>query len=144
MTVRGPRFKLARTMGDVDAGATDSMIEAVESRLRHRFPDDYRTFLKSENGFERWFGDVYLSLYTIEEVVGFNETHDHLAYQPELIHIGSDGGGEAIAFDFRQDPPTVILVNLVSTDWSEAIVQAESFTEFMHQRRRGEELRWRG
>jgi len=38
----------------------------------------------------------------------------------------------------------VILVNLVSTDWSEAILQAESFTEFMDRRRRGEELRWRG
>ena len=62
----------------------------------------------------------------------------------ELIHIGSDGGGEAIAFDFRQDPPNVMLVNLVTIDWSEAILQAESFTEFMDQRRRGEELRWRG
>jgi len=50
--------------------------------------------------------------------------------------IGSDGGGEAIAFDFRQDPPTVILVNLASTDWSEAILQAASFTDFMDQRRR--------
>ncbi len=131
-------------MGDVDAGATESTIEAAENRLRQRFPEDYRTFLKSENGLEKWFGDVYLSLYTIEQVVELNEIHEHLVYQPELIHIGSDGGGEAIAFDFRQDPPTVILVNLASTDWSEAILQAESFTEFMDQRRREEKLRWRG
>jgi cell wall assembly regulator SMI1 len=130
-------------MGDADAGATESTIEAAEIRLRQRFPDDYRTFLKSENGLAKWYGEVYLSLYPIEQVVELNEIHEHLAYQPELIHIGSDGGGEAIAFDFRQDPPTVILVNLVSTDWSEAIVQAESFTEFMDQRRQGEELRWR-
>jgi cell wall assembly regulator SMI1 len=129
-------------MGD-DAGATDSTIEMAENRLRQRFPDDYRTFLKSERGLKKWFGDVYLSLYTIDQVVELNEIHDHLAYQPELIHIGSDGGGEAIAFDFRQDPPTVIMVSLVSTDRSEGIVQAESFTEFMDQRRRGEELRWR-
>lgn len=131
-------------MGDADAGAAESTIEAAENRLRQRFPDDYRTFLKSENGLAKWYGDVYLSLYAIEQVVELNEIHEHLAYQPELIHIGSDGGGEAIAFDFRQNPPTVILVNLVSTDWSEAILQAESFTEFMDQRRRGEELRWRG
>jgi cell wall assembly regulator SMI1 len=131
-------------MTDVDAGATESAIEAAENRLRQRFPDDYRTFLRSENGLTRWFGDVYLSLYTIEQVVELNEIHGHLAHQPELIHIGSDGGGEAIAFDFRQNPPTLILVNFVSTDWSEAILQAESFTEFMDRRRRGEELRWRG
>jgi len=131
-------------MGDVDAGATESTIEAAENRLSQRFPDDYRTFLKSKNGLEKWYGDVYLSLYTIDQVVELNEIHGHLAHQPELIHIGSDGGGEAIAFDFRLDPPTVILVNLVSTDWSEAILQAESFTEFMNRRKRGEELRWRG
>jgi cell wall assembly regulator SMI1 len=131
-------------VGDPGAGATESTIEAAENRLRQRFPDDYRSFLESENGIAKWYGDVYLSLYTIEQVVELNEIREHLAYQPELIHIGSDGGGEAIAFDFRQDPPTVILVNLVSTDWSEAILQAESFTEFMDQRRRGEELRWRG
>jgi cell wall assembly regulator SMI1 len=131
-------------MGDADAGATESTIEAAENRLGQLFPDDYRTFLKSENGLATWYGDVYVSLYTIEQVVGLNETHEHLAYQPELIHIGSDGGGEAFAFDFRQYPPTVILVNLVSTDWGETILQAESFTEFMDQRRRGEELRWRG
>jgi cell wall assembly regulator SMI1 len=131
-------------MGDAEAGATESTIEAAENRLRQRFPDDYRNFLEAENGLAGWYGDVYLSLYTIEQVVELNEIHEHLAHQPELIHIGSDGGGEAIAFDFRQDPPTVILVNLVSTEWSEAILQAESFTEFMNQRRRGEELRWRG
>ena len=131
-------------MGDVDAGATESTIEAAENRLSQRLPDDYRTFLKSKNGLEKWYGDVYLSLYTIDQVVELNEIHGHLAHQPELIHIGSDGGGEAIAFDFRLDPPTVILVNLVSTDWSEAILQAESFTEFMNRRKRGEELRWRG
>jgi hypothetical protein len=39
-------------MGDVDAGATKSTIEAAENRLRQRFPDDYRTFLRSENGLE--------------------------------------------------------------------------------------------
>jgi len=131
-------------MGDVGAGASESTIEAAENRLRQRFPDDYRTFLKSESRLDQWFGDVYLSLYTVEQVVELNEIHGHLSYQPELIHIGSDGGGEAIAFDFRRSPPTVILVNLVSTDWSEAILQADSFTEFMDQRRRGEELRWRG
>src|SRR5882762_9846329 len=71
--------------------------------------------------------------YTIDQVVELNEVHEHLAFQPELIHIGSDGGGEAIAFDFRQVPPTVIRVNLASTDWSEAILQAASFAEFMDQ-----------
>jgi hypothetical protein len=31
-------------MSDVDAGATESTIEAAENRLRQRFPDDYGTF----------------------------------------------------------------------------------------------------
>src|SRR5438309_8512298 len=91
-------------MGDVEGGATEAMIDAAENRLGQRFPDDYRTFLKSENGLKKWFGDVYLSLDTIEQVVELNEIHGHLAHQPQLIHIGSDGAGEAIAFDFTHQP----------------------------------------
>jgi len=118
------------------------MIDEAEKRLGQRFPDDYRDFLTARNGLATWFGDVYIALYSIDQVVELNEIHGHLSHQPELIHIGSDGGGEAIAFDFRKHPPVVILVNLVSIHWSEAIFQAESFDQFMDQRRRGENLRW--
>jgi hypothetical protein len=30
---------------------------------------------------------------------------------PGLVVIGSDGGGELLAFDFRQSPPPVVMVN---------------------------------
>ena len=54
------------------------------------------------------------------------------------MFIGSDGGGEGVGFDFRQDPPTVVLVNWVSAGWSEAIHQAYSFADFMVQRSAGD------
>jgi cell wall assembly regulator SMI1 len=101
-------------------GATESTIEAVDDRLRQRFPDDYRTFLRSENGLDKWFGDVYLSLYTIEHVVGLNEIHERLAYQPEPIHIGSDGGGEAGRLRLQTGPTN----RDPGQPWSEAILQA--------------------
>jgi hypothetical protein len=130
-------------MGDSEPeGATEAMIDDVEKRPGQRFPNEYREFIRSQNGLATWFGDVYIALYSIDRVVEHNEIRDHLSYQPELILIGSDGGGEAIAFDFRKHPPAVILVNMVSIHWSEAIFQAESFDRFMEQRRRGEELRW--
>src|SRR5487761_1325356 len=37
-------------MGEV--GAAESTIEAAENRLRQRFPDDHRTFLRSKNGLD--------------------------------------------------------------------------------------------
>ena len=124
-------------------GATEAMIDEAERRLGQRFPADYREFLGAQNGLRAWFGDVYIALHSIDQVVELNEIHDHLSHQPELIHIGSDGGGEAVAFDFRQHPPAMVLVPLVSIDWSDAIFQAESFAQFMEQRRRGEQFRWR-
>lgn len=56
--------------------------------------------------------------------------------------IGGDGAGEAVGFDFRQEEPPVVLVNLVSAGWHEAIYQAPTFTAFMEQRERGEEFKW--
>ena|SRR5215467_5371584 len=129
-------------MGDPEPeGVSAAMIDDAERRLGQRFPDDYREFLRSQNGLETWFGDILVRLYSIEQVVELNEIHDHLSDQPELIHIGSNGS-VAIAFDFRKHPPAVILVDLVSIHWSDAFYQAESFDQFMEQRRRGEEYRW--
>jgi len=56
---------------------------------------------------------------------------------PGLVIIGSDGGGEAVGFDFRRTPPPIVLVNFISSGWHEATIQASTFNEFMTQREIG-------
>jgi len=123
-----------------ESPATHAEIDQAERRLGVRFPADYRSYLLGQNGLKGWFGDVYLELYPVSRVVDATEAHDHQTWQPGLVLIGGDGAGEAVGYDFRKPEPPIVLVNLVSAGWNDASFQAASFTEFMGQRRRGEEF----
>ena len=62
---------------------------------------------------------------------------------PGMILIGTDGGGEGIGLDVRGETSPVVLVNLNSLRWDEAIHQAETFDEFLDARLRGHPFRWK-
>ena len=47
-----------------------------------------------------------------------------------------------MAYDFRQVPPPLFLVNFVTVDWEEAIWQAASFQDFMAEREAGRPYRF--
>ena len=107
-----------------------------------KFPADYRHFLLTQGALKGWFGDVYVEVYPVDYAIGATEAHDHQDRFPRLVLIGGDGASEAVGFDFRKQPPPVVLVNLVSAGRHEALLQAPTFTEFMAQRERGEDFRW--
>lgn len=81
-------------------------------------------------------------LYDIKELVPLNRAYDRSTSHPGLVFVGSDGGGEGVGFDFRSDPPPVVLVNWVSAGWSDGIHQADTFSEFMTQRTSGQDYRF--
>lgn len=123
------------------AGSSDQLVR-VEAELNVRFPDDYRAFITASDGVERNFGGSRLVLYGLDEIADLNNAYELSESYPGLILIGTDGGGEAVGFDFRQATPLVVLVNFVSAGWDEAIPQAATFTDFMAQREAGEEYRF--
>ena len=137
-----PRDDRHRSVAAPPAPSTD--VTEAERRLGVRFPDDYRSFLLSRNGVKGWFGEVYLELHPVCDVVEMTEVHGHQLSHPGLVFIGGDGAGEAVGYDFRKVRPPVVLINLVSAGWHDASLQAPSFTEFMGQRGRGEEFSWAG
>lgn len=79
----------------------------------------------------------WLRLYRIEELVPLNQGYDLSESQPGLVLIGTDGGGEGGGLDFNHEPPSVVLVNWLSSGWHEAIRQSETLAEFMAQRNAG-------
>lgn len=119
-------------------GALEEAIRDAEGRLGIRFPDDYRAFVAGQNGGEERFGEVFLMLSAVETLAEINEAYDHLDRLPGFVIFGSDGGGELFGFDFRKDPPKVVMVNTVSEGWQEANPQAPSFSDFIERCRRGE------
>lgn len=120
-------------------GATEVELDAVEDALDVRLTTEHRALLAEQNGFERWHGDVYLAIYGTESLVGVNRELERL---PGFVAFGSDGARELIGFDLRASPPPVVMIDVTSAGWEEALYQAESLAEFMNQRARGEDFRW--
>lgn len=77
--------------------ADESAIAHAERDLGCTLPPDYRALLLESNGLEGFLSpeSAYLVLHTIE----FVASHQHEPnLVPDLIVIGSDGGGEAFGF----------------------------------------------
>ena len=122
------------SVGEVDPV---EQLRLTEADLGVTFPSDYRDFISESGRVDQDFGGSWLMLYGTDEIVPLNRAFDRSESHPGLVFIGSDGGGEGVGFDFREEPPSVVLVNWVSSGWTDAIHQADSFAEFMAQRASG-------
>jgi hypothetical protein len=118
-------------------------IETAEQQLGAiRFPEDYRRWLLEHNGVEGWYGEVFLVLYSVADVVSVTRAAEAEERLPGVVVIGSDGSREVVALDFRSSTPPVVLLDITAEGWDDVLPQAASFSEFMDQRRRGEPFRW--
>jgi hypothetical protein len=105
---------------------------ACENQLRCQLPGDYVAFLKGHNGGEGFIGnDSYVILWAVEELESFNREYEVGSCCPELLLIGSNGGGEAYAFDKRSTPWCVVQVPFIGMDYSLCEIIGSSFSEFI-------------
>lgn len=95
------------------------------------FPNDYVAFLRTSNGGEGMIGDTYLIFWQAAELHEMNASYQVTDYAPGLLLIGSDGGGEAIAFDTRTEPWPVVKVPFVGMDLASVEIAAPSFTLYL-------------
>jgi hypothetical protein len=115
-----------------NAPPTPEVILAGEKQLKCLFPNDYGNFIKGQNGGEGFLGnDSYLILWAVEELEPFNRGYEVESYCPELLLFGSNGSGEAYAFDKRSTPWPVVQVPFVGMDYSLCAVIGNSFSEFI-------------
>ena len=112
-------------------GASIDAINDAEAHLHWLLPDDYRGFLRLHNGGEGFWGDNYLILWSVEELGEFNFEYQVDEYAQGLILFGSDGGGEAFAFDNRVTPPPVVKVPFIGMDLTHVKPVANSFEQFL-------------
>ena len=112
--------------------ATLEHVSTCQKQLSCPLPSDYVAFLKSQNGGEGVIGnESYLILWAVEELEPFNREYEVGSDCPELLLIGSDGGGEAYAFDKRSTPWCVVQVPFIGMDYSLCEVIGSLFTEFI-------------
>src|SRR5438270_13821026 len=78
-------------------------VEHVEAEFGVSLPGRYKSFLAKSNGGEGFVGDAYVMLWRAEELLELNKAYQVADYGPGLLSFGSNGGGEAFAFDMRSD-----------------------------------------
>ncbi|GAA5701543.1 hypothetical protein SM007_37000 [Streptomyces avermitilis] len=69
----------------------------------------------------------------IAELIEVNEAGDFQEHFPGSVVIGGDGSREMLTYDFRQEPPPLVLPGISAQDWSSAIHQATSFSALLEQ-----------
>lgn len=120
-------------------GASEAQLKAVEAALGVRLTTEHRALLVEANGREQWYGDVFLMIYGTDSLVAVNR---EIERHPGFLAFASDGSRELIGFDMRTTASPIVMIDVTSGGWDEALFQADSLVEFMNQRARGEELRW--
>jgi hypothetical protein len=98
-----------------------------------QLPGVYMAFLRRANGGEGFIGERYVRLWRAEELIEMNGGHNVVKFFPNLFFIGTDGGGEAYAFNISENNPnnpTVFEVPFIGLP-SDARMIAISFDSFV-------------
>lgn len=113
--------------------ADSSSVERFEAASGIRLSSGYRQFMQQMNGGEGFVGGAYLMLWRIEELSEMNEAYQAAEYAPGLLLFGSDGGGEAFAFDLRSEDMPVVSVPFVGMELALATSIAPDFEAFLEE-----------
>ena len=92
--------------------ATEALASLKTGRAQS-LPQSYFAFLTRANGGEGFIGDRYVQLWKAEELAEINRAYKTAEFFPNLFFIGSDGGGEAYAFDLSRTDATVFEVPFI-------------------------------
>jgi len=112
----------------------EARLDAVAGELACALPSDYRGYMLDHDGYLGWTGSGdFLDLFPIHDLVSRNRfgVPEWEALHPGLVIIGCDGSREMVGFDFRSAMARVVLVDITSSGWGDAVWQADSFTNFL-------------
>jgi hypothetical protein len=108
---------------------TPASTEALAS-LPKSLPESYFAFLARANGGEGFIGDRYVQLWRAEELAEMNRAYKTEEFFPNFFFIGSNGGGEAYAFDLSRIDAGVFEVPFIGLP-TEAKPISNSFDSFV-------------
>ncbi|UYQ60100.1 SMI1/KNR4 family protein [Streptomyces peucetius] len=115
--------------------SNEDQIAQVEHHFGVRFPQDYRDFLGTTGSLSQFVppADDFLVIDALDELIGINDAGEFQKRFPGAVVIGGDGSRELLAYDFRQDTPPLVTLDVSAEDWSSAIHQAASLSALLDQ-----------
>lgn len=113
--------------------ASPSLIAQSQAKFSFPLPLDYVEFLHRMNGGEGFLGEhAYVALWRVEKLSERNAGYEVTEFAPGLFLFGSNGGGEAFAFDIRTGQFRIVAVPFLGMDeLADAIAIATNFRAFL-------------
>jgi hypothetical protein len=113
--------------------ASPALIAQAQAKLSFLLPADYVGFLQQMNGGEGSLGEnAYVALWRVEELGDMNAGYEVAEFAPGLFLFGSNGAGEAFAFDTRCAQFRIVAVPFIGMDdLRDAIPIATNFRTFL-------------
>jgi len=116
---------------DLNAGASNALVQDIQSQLGLFLPDDYIEFMMESNGAEGRVGpNAYLQLWSLGELPSLNKGYAVDEFAPGIVLFGSSGGGEAFAFDIRAKEISIIAIPFIF-EFEYAKVCGRNFVSFL-------------
>jgi len=131
MSAKNEGILFAEFKGNPPADA--GLIRQVESEAALRLPEDYATWLQKMDGGQGFIGNAYLILWRVGELIKMNKAYAAAEFAPGLFLFGSDGGGEAFAFDTRSDANPIVSVPFIGMELKAVLFLAANFTAFLEE-----------
>jgi hypothetical protein len=116
--------------GNTPASAAE--IQRLEEEGDFELPRDYAAFMQRSNGGEGFIGpNAYVIFWRLRDLVEMNRAYRVEEFAPGLLIFGSDGGGEAYAFDTRTSGMPIVSIPFVDMEPSLARMIAPTFDGFL-------------
>ena len=123
---------LAAIAGPDSSGASDADLDAAAAALGIQLPEDYRAVMRRANGGDHEFGESWLLLWRVEDVAANNAGYEAKEFAPGFSYFGSNGAGEAYAWDWRLDRKSqYVVIPFIDPGPETAIPCGNTFEEFL-------------
>jgi hypothetical protein len=76
-----------------------------------QLPDDYRFYLENYESFEGFIASNYMHLWPGDNLLEINNDYEFPEYRPDILGIGTDGGGNFIGIKFNSDSTHRIILS---------------------------------
>ena len=113
----------------IPSGAAPHDIADLERAIGRQLPDDYKGYLASCDGGTHEVGSEYIELWPTREIPTLNSGYAIQRWLPELVGIGSDGGGKCYALNYGADSqePSLVRVPFRVLSANAVVTLGESF-----------------
>ncbi len=126
-----PKLRYLATALEKNPGVCEAEVAAFTKAAGVTLPGDYLSFMRTANGAEGFVGDgEYLRLWPIRELLESNLDYLVQERAPGLFLFGTTGGGQAFAFDTRQEGMPIVMVPFDALSLEEAQPCGSTFDEF--------------